>query len=70
MGVSAAIVQRGRLRWSGGSGVGDLRTERPVTADLWHVPSRGITVAVLTNDECIHPTEVADGLLRETIRQR
>jgi D-alanyl-D-alanine carboxypeptidase len=39
-------------------------------ADLWHVPSRGITVAVLTNDERIDPTEVADALLRETNRRR
>lgn len=39
-------------------------------ADLWHVPSRGISVAVLTNDERIDPTEIADVLLRETIHQR
>ena len=31
VGISAAIVQRGRLRWSGGSGVGDLHNRRPVT---------------------------------------
>ena len=31
VGVSAAVVERGRLRWSGGSGVGDLRERRPVT---------------------------------------
>ena len=31
VGISAAIVERGRLRWSGGSGVGDLHNRRPVT---------------------------------------
>jgi D-alanyl-D-alanine carboxypeptidase len=39
-------------------------------ADLWHVPSRKITVAVLTNDDGIDPTDVADTLVRETIGQR
>ena len=39
-------------------------------ADLWYVPSRGITVAVLANDERIDTTEVADAVLRETIDQR
>ena len=29
-----------------------------------------ITVAVLTNDERIDPTEIADALLRKTIHQR
>jgi len=33
VGVSAAVVERGRLRWSGGSGVGDRRAARPVTGE-------------------------------------
>ena len=30
VGISAAFVEKGRLRWSGGSGVADLRTRAPV----------------------------------------
>jgi D-alanyl-D-alanine carboxypeptidase len=39
-------------------------------ADLWHVPSRGVTVAVSANDIRIDTTEVADTLLRRILRRR
>ena len=39
-------------------------------ADLWHAPSRDVTVAVLANDERMDTTEIADALLRETLRRR
>ena len=39
-------------------------------ADLWHVPSRGLTVSVLANDERFRTTEVADALLGQLLGQR
>jgi D-alanyl-D-alanine carboxypeptidase len=39
-------------------------------ADLWHVPSRGVTVTVLANDIRIDTTEVADTLLRRILPRR
>ena len=61
----AAVLQGPRRR-----ALGSIGRVAGFGADLWHVPSRGITVAVLTNDERIDPTEIADALLRETIHQR
>jgi len=69
IGYGLGIGQR-FFRDLGGELWGSIGRVPGFEADLWHVPSRGITVAVLTNDERIDPTEIADALLRETIHQR
>jgi D-alanyl-D-alanine carboxypeptidase len=69
IGYGLGIGQR-FVRDLGGELWGSIGRVPGFEADLWHVPSRGITVAVLTNDERIDPTEIADAVLRETIHQR
>ena len=57
-------IGRRFVRDLGGELWGSIGRVPGFEADLWHVPSRGITVAVLTNDERIDPTEVTDAMLR------
>ncbi len=69
IGYGLGIGQR-FVRKLGGELWGSIGRIPGFEADLWHVPSLDITVAVLTNDERIEPTEIADALLSETIDQR
>lgn len=57
-------IGRRFVRDFGGELWGTIGRVPGFAADLWHVPSRGITVAVLANDERIDTTETADALLR------
>jgi D-alanyl-D-alanine carboxypeptidase len=55
---------------AGGELWGSLGRIPGFKADLWHVPSRGRTVAVLANDDRIDTTAVADALLHEAAARR
>ena len=69
-GGEVGAQEAGLARDLGGELWGSIGRVPGFGADLWHIPSRDITVAVLTNDERIDPTEIADALLSKTIHQR
>jgi D-alanyl-D-alanine carboxypeptidase len=57
-------------RHAGGELWGSIGFVPGFKADLWHVPSRGRTVAVLANDQRIDTTAVADALLHQADARR